>query len=99
MRTITYRDALREGIREEMLRDERVFILGEDIAGYGGTYAVSKGLFEEFGEKRGRDTPLAEEGITGAAIWAAPCGFRTILPVVTRYFTFLTREFVFHHVP
>ena len=54
MRTITYRDALREAIREEMLRDERVFILGEDIAGYGGTYAVSKGLFEEFGEKRVR---------------------------------------------
>src|SRR5579863_2345041 len=50
MRTITYRDALREAIREEMLRDERVFILGEDIAGYGGTYAVTKGLFEEFVE-------------------------------------------------
>ncbi len=58
MRTITYRDALREAIREEMQRDERVFIMGEDIAGYGGTYAVSKGLFEEFGEKRVRDTPL-----------------------------------------
>src|SRR5438132_446893 len=58
MRTITYRDALREAIREEMQRDERVFILGEDIAGYGGTYAVSKGLFEEFGEKRVRDTVL-----------------------------------------
>lgn len=60
MRVLTYRDALREAIREEMLRDERVFILGEDIAGYGGTYAVSKGLVEEFGEKRVRDTPLAD---------------------------------------
>ena len=74
MRTMTYRDALREAIREEMLRDERVFILGEDIAGYGGTYAVTKGLFEEFGEKRVRDTPLAEEVITGAAIGAATRG-------------------------
>ena len=52
MRTIAYRDALREAIREEMRRDERVYIMGEDIAGYGGTYSVTKGLFEEFGEKR-----------------------------------------------
>ncbi|HZC76178.1 MAG TPA: alpha-ketoacid dehydrogenase subunit beta, partial [Ktedonobacterales bacterium] len=78
MRTITYRDALREAIREEMLRDERVFILGEDIAGYGGTYSVTKGLVEEFGEQRVRDTPLAEEVIAGAAIGAAIGGLRPI---------------------
>src|SRR5215469_5662075 len=52
MRTVTFRDALREAIREEMLHDERVFIMGKDIAGYGGTYGVTKGLIEEFGEKR-----------------------------------------------
>jgi pyruvate dehydrogenase E1 component beta subunit len=89
MRTITYRDALREAIREEMLRDDRVFIMGEDIAGYGGTYAVTKGLFEEFGEKRVRDTPLAEEVITGAAIGAALGGLRPILELMTINFSLL----------
>jgi pyruvate dehydrogenase E1 component beta subunit len=89
MRTITYRDALREAIREEMLRDDRVFILGEDIAGYGGTYAVTKGLFEEFGEKRVRDTPLAEEVITGAAIGAALGGLKPILELMTINFSLL----------
>src|SRR5579872_2850012 len=94
MRTITYRDALREAIREEMLRDERVFILGEDIAGYGGTYAVSKGLFEEFGEKRVRDTPLAEEVITGVAIGAALNGLRPILEIMTINFSLLASDLI-----
>jgi pyruvate/2-oxoglutarate/acetoin dehydrogenase E1 component len=89
---MTYRDALREAIREEMLRDERVFIMGEDIAGYGGTYAVSKGLFEEFGEKRVRDTPLAEEVITGAAIGAALGGLRPILEIMTINFSILAAD-------
>lgn len=92
MRTVTYRDALREAIREEMLRDERVFIMGEDIAGYGGTYAVTKGLFEEFGEKRVRDTPLAEEVITGAAIGAALNGLRPILEIMTINFSILAAD-------
>src|SRR5215831_1661936 len=94
MRTITYREALREAIREEMQRDERVFILGEDIAGYGGTYAVSKGLFEEFGEKRVRDTPLAEEVITGAAIGAALNGLRPILELMTINFSLLASDLI-----
>lgn len=94
MRTITYRDALREAIREEMQRDERVFIMGEDIAGYGGTYAVSKGLFEEFGEKRVRDTPLAEEVITGAAIGAALGGLRPILELMTINFSLLASDLI-----
>lgn len=94
MRTITYRDALREAIREEMQRDERVFILGEDIAGYGGTYAVSKGLFEEFGEKRVRDTPLAEEVITGAAIGTALNGLRPILELMTINFSLLASDLI-----
>ncbi|HYX48442.1 MAG TPA: alpha-ketoacid dehydrogenase subunit beta, partial [Ktedonobacteraceae bacterium] len=79
-------------IREEMLRDGRIFILGEDIAGYGGTYAVSKGLFEEFGEKRVRDTPLAEEAITGAAIGAALGGLRPILELMTVNFSLLASD-------
>ncbi len=97
MRTITYRDALREAIREEMLRDERVFIMGEDIAGYGGTYAVSKGLFEEFGEKRVRDTPLAEEVITGAAIGAAINGLRPILEIITINFSLLASDMIINN--
>ncbi|MBO0790139.1 MAG: alpha-ketoacid dehydrogenase subunit beta [Ktedonobacteraceae bacterium] len=92
MRVITYRDALREAIREEMQRDERVFIMGEDIAGYGGTYAVTKGLIEEFGEKRVRDTPLAEEVITGAAIGAALNGLRPILEIMTINFSLLAAD-------
>ena len=94
MRTITYRDALREAIREEMQRDERVFILGEDIAGYGGTYAVTKGLIDEFGEKRVRDTPLAEEVITGAAIGAALNGLRPILELMTINFSLLSTDLI-----
>lgn len=92
MRTITYRDALREAIREEMLRDERVYIMGEDIAGYGGTYSVTKGLFEEFGEKRVRDTPLAEEVIIGTAIGSALTGLRPIAELMTMNFSLLASD-------
>lgn len=92
MRTITYRDALREAIREEMRRDERVYILGEDIAGYGGTYSVTKGLFEEFGEKRVKDTPLAEEVIVGTAIGSALGGLRPIAELMTANFSLLASD-------
>src|SRR5579862_5513425 len=92
MRTITYRDALREAIREEMLRDERVYILGEDIAGYGGTYSVTKGLVEEFGEGRVRDTPLAEEVIVGTAIGSALTGLRPIAELMTMNFSLLASD-------
>jgi pyruvate dehydrogenase E1 component beta subunit len=92
MRTITYRDALREAIREEMLRDERVYILGEDIAGYGGTYSVTKGLFEEFGEQRVKDTPLAEEVIVGAALGSALTGLRPIAELMTMNFSLLASD-------
>jgi pyruvate dehydrogenase E1 component beta subunit len=92
MRTIAYRDALREAIREEMHHDERVYILGEDIAGYGGTYAVTKGLFEEFGEKRVKDTPLAEEVIVGAAIGSALGGLRPIAELMTANFSLLASD-------
>ena len=92
MRVITYRDALREAIREEMLRDERVYILGEDIAGYGGTYGVTKGLFEEFGEKRVKDSPLAEEVIIGTAIGSALGGLRPIAELMTENFSLLASD-------
>jgi pyruvate dehydrogenase E1 component beta subunit len=94
MRTITYRDALREAIAEEMRRDERVYILGEDIAGYGGTYAVTKGLFEEFGEKRVKDTPLAEEIIIGTALGSALAGLRPIAELMTMNFSLLASDLI-----
>ncbi|NWF96046.1 MAG: alpha-ketoacid dehydrogenase subunit beta [Candidatus Thorarchaeota archaeon] len=79
MTEMTYRDALRAGLREEMLRDNRVFLLGEDIGrNWGGAFSVTKGLAEEFGDDRVRDTPISENTIVGAAVGAAITG---LLPV------------------
>src|SRR5258707_4502690 len=96
MRTVTFRDALREAIREEMARDERVFIMGEDIAGYGGTYGVTRGLIEEVGEKRVRDTPLAEEIITGAGNCAALNGLRPSGEIKNNQFSLLATHPIFY---
>jgi 2-oxoisovalerate dehydrogenase E1 component beta subunit len=74
----TYLEAIREGIREEMERDERVFVLGEDIGVYGGPFQVTEGLLEAFGERRVIDTPLSETAIVGAAVGAAIMGMRPI---------------------
>jgi pyruvate dehydrogenase E1 component subunit beta len=83
----TYRDALREAMREEMVRDERVLIMGEEVGVWGGTYAVTRGLFDEFGEKRVKDTPIAEAGIVGTAIGAAMAGLRPIAELMTINFS------------
>jgi pyruvate dehydrogenase E1 component beta subunit len=83
MRTINYRDALREAMREEMQRDERVLIMGEEVGIWGGTYAVTRGLYDEFSEKRVRDTPIAEAGIVGVATGAAMAGLRPIAELMT----------------
>ena len=88
-REITYREALREGIREAMQRDERVFLMGEDVGHYGGCYAVSRGLLEEFGPERIRDAPLSESGFVGAAIGAAMGGMRPVVEVMTCNFSLL----------
>ncbi len=74
----TYVDAIREGIREEMARDERVFLIGEDIGVYGGAFKVTDGLIQEFGEERVIDTPIAETAIVGAAVGAAMMGMRPV---------------------
>ncbi len=92
MRTITYREALREAMREEMARDQRVIVIGEDIDGYGGTYAVTKGLADEFGRERVRDTPLAEEIIVGTAIGAAMAGMRPVAEIMTINFALLASD-------
>lgn len=78
MREIKYVDALNEALRQEMERDERVFIMGEDIGPFGGIFTVTKGLWEQFGEERVRDTPISEAGFVGAAVGAAATGMRPI---------------------
>lgn len=82
MRKITYRAALREGLREEMQKDECVFLLGEDIAEFGGTYKVTQGLLEEFGQTRVRNTPISEAAIAGAALGAALLGMRPVAEIM-----------------
>ena len=92
MRTITYREAVKEAIREALHRDERVFLMGEDVGHYGGCYAVSKGLLDEFGPERIRDTPLCESGFVGAGIGAALGGMRPIVEVMTVNFCLLALD-------
>lgn len=89
---ITYREAVRQAIREAMITDERVFLMGEDVGHYGGCYAVSKGLLEEFGPERIRDTPLCESGFTGAGIGAALGGMRPIVEIMTCNFALLALD-------
>ncbi|MDD9731272.1 pyruvate dehydrogenase (acetyl-transferring) E1 component subunit alpha [Mameliella sp. AT18] len=88
----TYREAVKQGIRDAMLRDDRVFLMGEDVGAYGGCYAVSKGLMEEFGEDRIRDTPLSESGFTGFGIGAAAAGMRPIVELMTVNFSLLALD-------
>ena len=88
----TYREAVKEAIRDAIKRDERVFLMGEDVGRYGGCYAVSKGLFAEFGPERICDTPLSESGFTGAGIGAAMAGMRPIVEVMTVNFSLLALD-------
>lgn len=88
----TYREAVREGIREAMRQDERVFLMGEDVGRYGGCFAVSKGLLQEFGPERIRDTPLSESAFVGAGIGAALGGMRPIVEVMTVNFSLLAGD-------
>lgn len=89
---MTYREALRQALHEALERDPRVFLMGEDIGRYGGTYAVSKGFLEEFGPERIRDTPLSELAFVGAGIGAALGGMRPIVEVMTVNFSLLALD-------
>ena len=89
---ISYRDAVREAIRDALRRDDRVFLMGEDVGRYGGCYGVSKGLLAEFGAERIRDTPLSESGFTGAGIGAAMAGMRPIVELMTVNFSLLALD-------
>ncbi len=90
--TITYREALKQAIREALQTDERVFLMGEDVGRYGGAFAVSKGLLQEFGPDRIMDVPLSESGFTGAGIGAALAGMRPIVEVMTVNFSLLAMD-------
>jgi pyruvate dehydrogenase E1 component beta subunit len=89
---ITYREAVRAGLREALLSDPRVFLMGEDVGKYGGTYACSKGFLDEFGPERIRDTPLSESTFVGAGIGAALGGMRPIVEVMTVNFSLLALD-------
>ncbi|HEX2795730.1 MAG TPA: alpha-ketoacid dehydrogenase subunit beta [Immundisolibacter sp.] len=90
--TLTYREAMRQALRQALADDPRVFLMGEDVGRYGGCYAVSKGLLEEFGEERIRDTPLSESAFTGAGIGAALGGMRPIVEIMTVNFSLLALD-------
>jgi pyruvate/2-oxoglutarate/acetoin dehydrogenase E1 component len=92
MATMTYREALRTAHREALMKDPRVFLMGEDVGRYGGSYAVSKGLLAEFGPDRIRDTPLSESTFVGAGIGAALGGMRPIVEVMTVNFSLLALD-------
>jgi len=92
MSVITYREAMREAIRDALVRDDRVFLMGEDVGRYGGCYAVSLGLLEEFGHERIRDAPLSESAFVGAGIGAALGGMRPIVEIMTVNFSLLALD-------
>lgn len=92
MKTIQFREALREAMSEEMRRDERVFLLGEEVAEYNGAYKVSQGMLDEFGPKRVIDTPIAELGFAGIAVGASMNGLRPIVEFMTWNFAILAAD-------
>ncbi|GAF24991.1 pyruvate/2-oxoglutarate dehydrogenase complex, dehydrogenase (E1) component, eukaryotic type, beta subunit [Moorella thermoacetica Y72] len=88
----TYREALREALREEMLKDERVFVMGEDVGVYGGIFGVTAGFLEEFGEARVKDTPISEAAIAGVATGAAMTGMRPVAEIMFIDFTTIAMD-------
>ena len=88
----TYREAMREALRDALRRDDRVFLMGEDVGRYGGCFAVSLGLLEEFGPERIRDTPLSESAFVGAGIGAALAGLRPVVEIMTVNFSLLALD-------
>ena len=89
MAVVTYRDALNQALREEMTRDDRVFLMGEEVGEYDGAYKVSRGLLKEFGPKRVVDTPIAELGFAGIGVGAAMVGLRPVIEMMTWNFALL----------
>jgi pyruvate dehydrogenase E1 component beta subunit len=97
MAEITYREALRQALQEKMAGDPRVFIMGEDVGAYGGAYSVTRGLQEEFGPERVRETPIAESAIVGTAVGAAMGGMRPVAELMTINFSLLAIDQIVNH--
>ena len=97
MPDLTYRDAIAQALREELLKDENVYLMGEDIGAYGGSYVVTKGFLDEFGEQRVRDTPIAESAIVGVAIGSAMGGLRPVVELMTINFSLLAMDQIVNH--
>ena len=98
MPVMRYRDALNQALREEMQRDERVFLMGEDIGVFNGAFKVTAGLLEEFGEKRVRDTPISENTIVGMGVGAAMTGLRPVVELMTINFSLLAMDQIVNHM-
>lgn len=96
-KTMTFREAVSEALWEEMERDDSVFIMGEEVGVWGGTYAVTRGFHEHFGERRVRDTPIAEMVIAGSAVGAAMNGLRPVAEIMTINFAFLALDAIVNH--
>ncbi|MBT3257256.1 MAG: alpha-ketoacid dehydrogenase subunit beta [Deltaproteobacteria bacterium] len=99
MREITYLEAIREALRQEMTLDDKVFILGEDVGAFGGCFGVTAGLMEEFGEERVRDTPISESAIMGAALGAALMGLRPVPELMFIDFTPVCMDYLTNQAP
>ncbi len=91
------REALRKALHEEMVRDERVFVMGEEVGLWQGTHRVTRGFYEEFGAKRVRDTPISEMAIAGTAVGAAMAGLRPVAEIMTINFAFLALDAIVNH--
>ncbi len=99
MAEITMRQAISDALWEEMERDEKVFIMGEEVGVWGGTYAVTRGFYEHFGEKRVKDTPISEAAIVGAGIGAALVGLRPVSELMTINFVFVAMDHLVNEAP
>src|SRR5271156_2671136 len=99
MPTLTYREALNQALAEEMERDERVMLMGEEVAEYNGAYKVSQGLLDRFGPKRIIDTPISENGFAGLGVGAAMVGLRPIIEFMTFSFSFVAFDQVVNNAP
>lgn len=97
MAVLTIRDALNEALREELLRDENVFILGEEVAEYDGAYKVTRGLWKEFGDKRVIDSPITELGFAALGVGAAMAGLRPVIEFMTWNFSILASDQIINH--
>lgn len=97
-RKITYREAISEAIREEIIRDERVFLMGEDLARFGGAFGTTRGLYQEFGEERIKDTPISETAIVGFGLGAALIGLRPIVEIMRIDWLAICMDEIVNHV-